>query len=119
MLQVPPAPTTTLPNTVVPFGAYKVMVSPGVPVPVMAGLSFLVIESLTLPVSLIASCVSVAVRLVGALVSITAISLAVGPTLPATSVTLAVTVIVLPSAGAVKLVVTLPAEMSAGNKVIV
>ena len=63
MLQVPPAGTTTVPNTVVPFGAYKVIVSPGVPVPVIAGLRLLVIESvLLLPVSLVRSCVSTAER---------------------------------------------------------
>ena len=71
MLQVPPAPTTAVPSTVMPFGAYKVIVSPGVPVPVMDGLAFLVIESFISPVSLTASCVSVAVGAIGATVSST------------------------------------------------
>ena len=72
MLQVPPALTTTLPSTVVPFGAYKVIVSPAVPVPLIAGLGLLVIESFRLiPVSLAASCVSVALRPIGATVSST------------------------------------------------
>ena len=119
MLQLPSASTVAVPSTVVPFGAYSVMVSPAVPLPVIAGLGLVVIESFMLPVSLVASCVSVAVRPVGALVSISALSKAVGPTLPATSVTLAVTVIVLPSAGAAKLVNTLPAEILAADKIIV
>ena len=69
MLQVPPALTTTLPSTVMPFGAYKVIVSPATPVPVIAGLVLQVIESFILPVSLTASCVSVAVGAFGASVS--------------------------------------------------
>ena len=67
MLQLPPAPTTTLPITVVPSGAYKVMVSPGVPVPLIAGLALLVIESvLKLPVSFAALCVRLATGAAGA-----------------------------------------------------
>ena len=66
MLQLPPAPTTTLPITVVPSGAYKVMVSPGVPVPLIAGLALLVIESvLKLPVSFAALCVRLATGAAG------------------------------------------------------
>ena len=63
MLQVPFANTVVVPSTVVPFGAYKVIVSPGVPVPLMAGLLLLVRLSVwLLPVSLIASGVKSAVN---------------------------------------------------------
>ena len=59
ILHVPVEPTTTEPSTVVPSGAYRVIVSPGVPVPIMAGLLFLVILSVwLLPVSFVASCVN-------------------------------------------------------------
>ena len=75
MLQVPLGGTTTVPNTVVPSGAYKVMVSPGVPVPIMAGLALLVkLSVLLVPVSFVASWVSVAVKPVGAVVSRTLIA---------------------------------------------
>ena len=61
MLQLPVASTTAVPSTVL-FGAKRVMVSPGAPVPLMAGLGLLVTESVAeLPVSFAAFCVSVAV----------------------------------------------------------
>ena len=56
MLHVPPEPTTTVPSTVVVSDANRVMVSPGAPVPVIAGLGLLVSESVVeMPVSLLAS----------------------------------------------------------------
>ena len=66
MLHAPSGPTTTVPSTVVPFGAYRVIVSPAAPVPLIAGLAFLVILSVWLaPVSLIKSCVRPAVGAAG------------------------------------------------------
>ena len=86
MLQIPPAGTTIVPNTVVPFGPNKVMVLPGVPVPVMAGLALLVILSVLLvPVSFVASCVSVAVRSGTGITLI--VALAAGDVVPLLSVT--------------------------------
>ena len=90
MLQLPSASTVVVPSTVVPFGAYRVMVSPAVPLPVIAGLGLVVIESFMLPVSLVASCVSVAVRPVGAMVSSVTGTVAGALTLPAKSVSLTI-----------------------------
>ena len=53
MLQLPLAATTAVPSTVVPLGAYRVMVSPGVaPVPVMVGVLSLVMLSVVRPLLL-------------------------------------------------------------------
>ncbi len=69
MLQVPPTPTVVVPSTVVPSWAYKVMVSPGVPVPLIAGLAFLVRLSVALmPVSFTASCVRLATGAAGKII---------------------------------------------------
>ena len=56
MAQLPAASTTAVPSTVVPLGAYSVMVSPAVPVPTMVGVVSLVMLSVALmPVSLAAA----------------------------------------------------------------
>ena len=63
MLQVPLAPMRAVPSTVVPSAANKVMVSPGVPVPLMAGLSLLVMPSPSTPLSLPVFTANAAVKL--------------------------------------------------------
>ena len=118
MLQVPAALTKAVPSTVTPSKANNVMVSPGVPIPLMAGLVLLVWLSPSTPLSPLA--LKAATGAVGAVVSITALSLAlVAPTLPATSVSVALTVRVLPSPGLAKLVVMKFAVMSAAVNTIV
>ena len=67
--------------------------------------------------SLLTSSVMVIVGATGAVVSTLAVSLVlVGPKLPARSVRVVVTLIVLPSPGLVKLVAIVPAKMSAAVK---
>ena len=104
-LQVPPEPTDAVPNTVEPLAAYSVMVSPTVPVPLMAGLALLVMLSPRVPVSPSVVVVKTALGAAGAVLSTLALSLAlIAPRFPATSVNVALTVRVLPSPGLVKLV---------------
>ena len=79
---------TTIPSTVVPLAAYSVMVSPGVPVPLMAGLALLVMPSPSTPLSLLVMTVRVAVEMTGAVVSSVTLNATAALVLPATSVAL-------------------------------
>ena len=86
MAQVPPAATTAVPSTVVPLGAYRVMVSPGVaPAPLMVGVSSLVMLSVLLgPVSLAVA--TSAAGAAGGVVSMVTGTVVAGLVLPAGSV---------------------------------
>ena len=90
MPQVPLTPMRTVPSTVVPLVASKVMVSPGVPVPLMAGLALLVMPSPNTPLSLLVFTASAAVKLLarGAMVSSVTATGTGALMLPTASVTL-------------------------------
>ena len=72
----------------VPLAANSVMVSPGLPVPLMAGLGLLVMASPMVPVSLGVPGVRPAVATAGAVVSSLTTTASAAPTLPAGSVAL-------------------------------
>ena len=88
MLQAPSAPTRAVPKTVVPLLAYRVMVSPALPVPLMAGLALLVRASPSTPLSLGALAVKAAVGEAGVLVSSVTVTVVAKLLLPAGSVAL-------------------------------
>ena len=66
MLQVPAVLTKAVPSKVVPFAANRLMVLPGVPVPLMAGLALLVMPSPSTPLSLLTLTASLALKLLAA-----------------------------------------------------
>ena len=72
--------------TVVPLAANRVMVSPGVPVPLTAGLALLVMLSPNTPLSLAALTVSAATGAVGTRVSRVTLTCSGALALPAVSV---------------------------------
>ena len=94
MLHVPEALTSAVPSTVLPSAEYRVIVSPGVPVPFRAGLALLVRPSPNTPLSLTALAVKAPVGAPGTVVSSVKSPSAVSGlivTLPATSVVTVVT----------------------------
>ena len=93
MLQLPPAPTTVVPSTITPLAANRVMVSPAVPVPLMAGLGLLVRLSPSTPLSLGALAVKAAVATAGAMVSKVTLNATGALVLPAGSVALTLRVL--------------------------
>ena len=110
-VQVPLGRTVVVSTSPVP-GIVTLICAPGSPVPLIVGVASLVMPSPLVPLSEAGS--SWAVRTDGGVVSTMALSVPVAPRLPATSLTWAVTVKVLPSPGLVMPgTVTLPLSMSA------
>ena len=66
MLQLPLASTTDEPKKEMPSDLYRSMVSPAVPVPLMAGLAFLVMLSPKVPLSFRAPAANLALKLLDA-----------------------------------------------------